>query len=165
MITGTGRDPGTFPPDEQAAAWQDIESVAEGVRALGRRALPLVVDVSDGAQVRDMVDRAVEDLGRVDFLVNNAGAGRTVGLMPLVELPEETWRRVIDVKLTGAYLCTRAVLQAMLQRGQGGSIVNVSSVEAKLTPVNDCAYATACGALYTFTAIVAKEVAPPRAYG
>ena len=160
VVTGTGRDPDTFPPDEQATGWRDVESVAEEVRALGHRALPLKVDVSSGAQVQDMVDRTVETLGRVDFLVNNAGAGRMVGLMPLVELPEETWRHVIDVKLTGAFLCTRAVLQVLLRQGQGGSVVNVSSVEAKLTPPNQCAYATASGALYPFTAIVAKEVAP-----
>ena len=134
--------------------------MADEVRALGRRALPLKVDVSQGEQVEAMVDRAVETLGRIDFLVNNAGAGRRVGLMPLVELSEENWRYVIDVKLTGTFLCTRAALRVLLHQGHGGSIVNISSVEAKLTPVNDCAYATASGALYTFTAIVAKEVAP-----
>ena len=159
VVTGTGRDPGSFPPDELQVGWRDVESVAEEVRALGRRALALNVDVSNGAQVQTMAEHTVNDMGRIDFLVNNAGAGRTVGLMPLVDLPEETWRHVIDVKLTGTYLCTRAVLQVLLHQGQGGSIVNVSSVEAKLTPVNDCAYATASGALYTFTSVVAKEVA------
>ena len=159
VVTGTGRDPGTYPPDEREAGWRDVESVAQEVRDMGRRALALTVDVSNGAQVQAMADEAVETLGRVDFLVNNAGAGRTVALMPLVELPEEIWRRVIDVKLTGAYLCTRAVLRVLQRQGQGGGIVNVSSVEAQMTPVNDCAYATASGALYTFTRIVAKEVA------
>ena len=159
VVTGTGRDSSTFPADEQEVGWRDVESVADEVRALGRRAVPVEVDVSNGVQVQKMVDHAAETLGRIDFLVNNAGAGRTVGLMPLADLPEETWRHVIDVKLTGTFLCTRAVLQVLLRQGQGGSIVNVSSVEAKLTPVNDCAYATASGALYPFTAIVAKEVA------
>ena len=160
VVTGTGRDPSTFPADEQAAGWRDVESVAEEVRSLGRRALPLKVDVSDGAQVQAMVDRTVDDLGRIDFLVNNAAAGRTGGLIPLAELPEETWRHVIDVKLTGTYLCTRAVLRVLLRQEQGGSVINVSTVEAKRTPVNDSAYATASAALYTLTAIVAKEVAP-----
>ena len=149
VVTGTGRDPSTFPADEQAAGWRDVESVAEEVRSLGRRALPLKVDVSDGAQVQAMVDRTVDDLGRIDFLVNNAAAGRTGGLIPLAELPEETWRHVIDVKLTGTYLCTRAVLRVLLRQEQGGSVINVSTVEAKRTPVNDSAYATASAALYT----------------
>ena len=160
VITGTGRNPSTFPPDEQAIGWRDVDSVAEEITAMDRRALPLIVDVSNGTQVQGMVDRAVETLGRIDFLVNNAGSGRTVGLMPLAELPEEAWRRVIDVKLTGTFLCTRAALQVLLRQGQGGSIVNVATVEAKLTPVNNTAYASASAALYTLTAVVAKEVAP-----
>ena len=160
VITGTGRDPSTFPADEKAVGWRDVESVAEEVRSLGRRALPLKVDVSNGAQVQTMVDRTVNDLGRIDFLVNNAAAGRAGGKMPVVELSEESWRHVIDVKLTGTFLCTRAVLKILLGQGQGGSVINVSTVEAKLNPVNDSAYATASAALYTLTAIVAKEVAP-----
>ena len=159
VVTGTGRDLSIFPPDEQEVGWRDVESVADEIRAMGCRALPLTVDISNGAQVQSMVDRTVESLGRIDFLVNNAGSGRMVGLMPLVDLPEENWRRVIDVKLTGSFLCTRAVLRVLLRQGQGGSIVNVSSVEAQMTPADDCAYATASAALNTFTAIVAKEVA------
>ena len=161
VVTGTGRDSSTFPPDEQAAVRRDVESVADEVRALGRRALPLTVAVSNGTQVQQMVDQSVETLGRIDFLVNNAGSPRTLGFMPIAELSEEVWRRVIDVKLTGSFLCTEAVLRILLAQGQGGSVVNISSVEAKLTAVNTCAYATASGALYPFTAIVAKEVAPP----
>lgn len=159
VVTGTGRDPSSFPPDEREAGWRDVESVAEEVRALGCRALPLTVDISSGAQVREMVDRTAGTFGRVDFLVNNAGAGRMMGLKALVDLSEETWRHIIDVKLTGTYLCTRAMVQELLRQGHGGSIVNISSIEAKATPVNDSAYATASGAMYTFTAIVAKEVA------
>ena len=68
-----------------------------------------------------MVDRTVETLGRIDFLVNNAGSGHTVGLMPLAELPEETWRHVIDMKLTGTFLCTRDVRQVLLSQGQGAA--------------------------------------------
>lgn len=159
VVTGTGRDPTTYPPDEISAGWKDVQSVAEGIRNLGRRGIPLDVDVSNGTQVQQMVDHTVAELGRIDFLVNNAGAGRTVGLKPVAELPEEEWRRVIDIKLTGTFLCTRAVLQVMLKQGEGGSVVNISSVEAKLTRPSGSAYATASGALYTFTAIVSKEVA------
>ena len=159
VVTGTGRDPDTFPPDEQAVRWRDVESVAEEIQNLGRRALPLTVDVSNGAQAQDMVDRTVETLGRIDFLVNNAGSGRTVGLMPLAELPEETWQHVIDAKLTGTFLCTRDVLQVLLSQGQGGSIVNVSTRRGQADPCQRLRLCDCQLALYLFTHVVAKEVA------
>ena len=160
VVTGTGRDSSTFPADELAAGWQDVESVVQEVQSLGRRAISMAVDVSNSDQVHAMVEHTVERLGRIDFLVNNAGAGRTLGLGPVTEIAEEEWRKVIDVKLTGTFLCTQAVLQVLLRQGWGGSIVNISSVEGKLTPANGSAYSTASAAIYPFTQIVAKEVAP-----
>ena len=159
-ITGTGRPPDSFPPDEQEVGWRDVDSVAEEVRAIGRGALPLVVDVANGRQVQDMVDRTTAEFGRVDYLVNNASAPRMAAWSPLAELEEDAWRTVLDIKVTGVFLCTRAVSQAMLKQGHGGSIVNVISVEAKISRENDVAYATASGALYTFTAKGGKALAP-----
>ena len=160
VVTSTGRQPHTFPSDEQEAGWRDVESVADEIRAMGRGALPLTVDVANAEQVRDMVDRAVGEFGRLDFLVNNAGAPRLVAWAPLVELDAEAWRQVLDVKLTGAFLCTKAVAQVLMRQGQGGSVVNVISVEAKISRENDLAYATASGALYTFTARAGRALAP-----
>ena len=71
VVTGTGRDPSTYPDEEQAAGWRDIESVADEIRALGRRALPLVTSVADPDAVDALADRVVAELGRVDVLVNN----------------------------------------------------------------------------------------------
>ena len=159
-VTGTGRSPETFPPDELEAGWQDIDSVAQQVRDLGCGALPLVADVTRGEQVQAVVDRTLAEFGRIDFLVNNASAPRLVAWAPLEELSEEAWRTAMDVKVTGAFLCTKAVVQAMLHQGQGGSIVNVVSVEAKISRANDLAYATASGALATFTKKAGKALAP-----
>ena len=78
-VTGTGRDPASFPPDEQAAGWEDIESVAGEIRDMGSGALALVADVSKDRQVQEMVDRTVSEFGRIDFLVNNASAPRLAG--------------------------------------------------------------------------------------
>ena len=86
VVTGTGRNPDSFPPDEKAVGWKDIESTAELVRAEGRRALPLVVDVMNQADVHTMVDRTIEEFGRVDIMIANAGIGgndrETRKLMP-----------------------------------------------------------------------------------
>ena len=160
IITGTGRDPKTFPSDEKTVGWRDIDSVAGEIMALGRSSLPTVVDVTKVDQVQKMVDRTVAEFGRIDFLVNNASASRLAAWAPLVELSEEAWRKVIDVKLTGAFLCTKAVTEILLRQGQGGSIVNVITVEAKVSRPNDLAYATASGALYTFTKKAGRAMAP-----
>ena len=64
VVTGTGRDPATFPADEKAAGWRDVHSTVEQVEAAGPRGLPLVVDVSNEEQVRTMVDRTLEEFGR-----------------------------------------------------------------------------------------------------
>ena len=159
-VTGTGRSRETFPADEQAVGWNDIDSVAQEVRDLGCGALPLVADVTKTDQVQAMVDRTVTEFGRIDFLVNNASAPRLTAWAPFEELSEEAWRTVMDVKVTGAFLCTQAVVKAFMRQGQGGSIVNVVSVEAKISRPSDLTYATSSGALATFTKKAGKALAP-----
>ena len=159
-VTGTGRDPQSYPPDEQAAGWKDVESVAQEIREQGRDALALTVDVTVASQVQAMVDQTLEQFGRVDILVNNASAPRMAAWAEFVDLSEEAWRQVLDIKVTGAFLCTQAVTKVLLRQGQGGSIVNVISVEAKISRSTDLAYATASGALYTFTRKAGRALAP-----
>ncbi len=159
-ITGTGRDPRSFPPDEQAAGWKDIESVAQEIRDLGHGALPLVADVTNAGQVQAMVDRTLAEFGRIDFLVNNASAPRLGASAPLVDLSVEAWRREIDVKVTGTFLCTQAVAQVLIRQDHGGSIVNLGSIVTRIGKANDVAYATACGAIDTFTQRAGKALAP-----
>jgi len=109
---------------EQTAA---AEAVADAIRALGRRAIAVGADVSDGGSVTEMV-RAVEaELGPVDVLVNNAGIGIRRGLD---DLTEAEFDRTIAVNLKSAFLCTQAVMPHM--RGQGwGRVVNISSGAAR----------------------------------
>jgi len=159
-VTGTGRDPATYPDDEKAAGWRDIESTAEQVRALGRRALAIRANVASDSDVRRTVAAAIEEFGRIDILVNNAAVARAEDRVPLVDLSEDLWRRVMDVKLTGSFLMCRAVLPSMIGRGEGGSIVNISSVAGKRPSPLMAVYAAANAGLDGFTRALAMEAAP-----
>jgi 3-oxoacyl-[acyl-carrier protein] reductase len=106
---------------------RDAEAVADAVRALGRRAIAVRADVSDGAAVGGLVSRIEAELGPVDVLVNNAGIAIRRGLD---ELSEADFDRTIAVNLKSAFLCTQAVLPGMRSR-RWGRIVNVSSGAAR----------------------------------
>ena len=101
------------------------EQAASELEQLGVRALGLGCDVRDAGQVQAVVRTAVEELGGVDVLVNNAG---TVWGATPEEMPLEGWQKVIDVNLTGVFLFAQAAGRAMIERGQGGTIVNIASV-------------------------------------
>ena len=140
VVTGTGRNPDTFPDDEKAIGWNDIETVAERVRDLGRRALPLVVDVTNRDDVKRMVDETIKEFGRVDILINNAAYARAEDRTPILDLNEDTFQRVMDIKVTGTFLCTKAAIKPMIDQGEGGKIVNISSTAGKRGSANTLAY-------------------------
>ena len=83
VLTGTGRDPSMYPDDEKAAGWRDIESVADEVRALGAEVLTAVSDVSDVDAVAALGEQIIDRFGRVDIVVNNAGAARGDDRVPV----------------------------------------------------------------------------------
>ena len=103
-----------------------IQDTADAVRAQGRRALAVSTDVTDSAQVQNLFHRAIDEFGKVDVLFNNAGIVRGQGSIPIWDITDEDWRIGIDVNLTGAFYCTRAIAKHMIERG-GGKIINVSS--------------------------------------
>jgi NAD(P)-dependent dehydrogenase (short-subunit alcohol dehydrogenase family) len=110
-----------------AAADIDIEATgatAAQVSALGRRAVPIPVDVGKPEQIQAMFETAVESLGTVDILVNCAGVSQHD---PAELTPLETWDRVIDINLRGTFLCCQAAARIMLKKGRG-SIINFSSI-------------------------------------
>ena len=160
VVTGTGRDPDTFPDDEKDAGWRDVESTAEQVRAEGRRALPLVSDACDAAQVQRMADAAVAELGRIDILVNNAAFPYGPDRVPLDDVDSDIFRRVIDVKVFGTFLNARAAAKVMIEQGDGGSIVNLSSVAGKRGSPNTLAYNAANFAIVGMTQSLARELGP-----
>jgi NAD(P)-dependent dehydrogenase (short-subunit alcohol dehydrogenase family) len=127
------------------------------IEAAGGKAAAVRVDVTEFAQVQEMVRRTTDALGAVDILVNNAGIATT----QLVEdLDEAAWRRVLDVNLTGPFLCSKAVLPAMRERGWG-RIINIASVAAKrLSFTGAASYTASKEGLLGFTRHLAYEVAP-----
>ena len=158
VLTGTGRAPERYPDDEKAAGWRDIESVADEVRALGRRALAVVSDVSDADAVDVLADRVLDEFGRVDIVVNNAGAARGEDRVPVVDLPVEQWRTVIDVNLNGTFYMSRAFGRRIVEQGEGGSIVNISSIGGKLMAARTAAYAASKAGIHALTCAMASEL-------
>jgi NAD(P)-dependent dehydrogenase (short-subunit alcohol dehydrogenase family) len=159
VVTGSGRAPGTFPDDEKAIGWRDIESVADEVRALGHRALPLTVDIRKAEECARLVQAAKAEFGRIDILVNNAAASRGADRVPLVDLDESEWRRVLEVNLTGTFLVTKATGRALIEQGEGGRIVNISSIAGRQGIPAFGAYAVTKAGLILFTQVLAAELA------
>jgi len=136
LVTGGGSGIGRQMAQGLAEAGADLalcgrkqercEQTAEELRALGVRALGLRCDVRDPAEVQAVVDRTSSELGRIDILVNNAG---TSWGAPAEDYPLEGWQKVIDVNLTGVFLCAQAAGRVMIEQ-RAGKIVNVASVAA-----------------------------------
>jgi gluconate 5-dehydrogenase len=101
------------------------EQAAAELELLGVRALGLACDVRDPDQVQAVVKRTVDELGSVDILVNNAG---TVWGASPEDMPLEGWQKVVDVNLTGVFLCSQAAGREMIAKSGGGAIVNIASV-------------------------------------
>lgn len=157
VVTGTGRSPDRYPDDEKAVGWRDVESTADQIREQGTRALTLTVDVSSADDVQMMIDRTVEEFGRLDVLINNAAFARGPDRVPILDLPQDIFQRVVDIKITGTYLCTKAAIPHMIDAG-GGKIVNISSTAGKRGSANTLAYNASNFALVGMTQSMAREL-------
>jgi len=158
VVTGTGRDPSTYPEDEKKVGWRDVESTAEQIRATGRRAMTWTGDVSQAGPVGHLVAEVVKTFGRLDVLVNNAAYPRGNDRVPLPDLDEAIWRKVLDIKLTGAFLLCKKVVPIMI-RQKWGRIVNLSSIAGKRGSPNTAAYNAANFGIQGLTQSLAMEVA------
>ena len=167
LVTGSGRNIGRATVLEMARRGADVvvnarsnrreaEAVAREAEALGVRAVPLIADVGDEAQVEAMVDSALSELGRIDILVNNAGLRRST---PILEMGTGSWREVMAVNLDGPFFCIRKVAPGMIAR-RSGRIINVSGLNAfkgRADWAHVCA--SKMGAL-GLTRALAQELAP-----
>ena len=158
VVTGTGRDPSTYPEDEKKAGWRDVESTAEQIRAHGRRALTWTGDVSKSEAAGRLVDSVMTTFGRLDVLVNNAAYPRGNDRVPLPDLDEDVWRKVLEIKLTGAFLLCKRIVPIMVGQ-KWGRIINLSSVAGKRGSPNTAAYNAANFGIQGLTQSLAQEVA------
>lgn len=161
VVTGSGLKPGQdMPGDERASNWRGATDVAKEVKALGVRALAMTVDVTSSAAVQQLVAETVSKLGRVDILVNNATFARGDDRVPLQELDDDVWRRIVDVNLNGTMLCCKYVSRQMIRQGTGGSIVSISSAAAIKAPPTFSAYAASKAGVHALNAVLAAELGP-----
>ena len=137
------------------------EAAAEEIREAGGSAVGAAADVSDYDAVEGLVDAAVEEFGGLDVLVNNAGHTITG---PSEELAIEDWRSVVDVDLSGVYYCSRAAGRRFIDQGDGGAIVNVSSMMGHQGLHKRAAYCAAKAGVDNLTRTLAVEWAEHEIY-
>jgi 3-oxoacyl-[acyl-carrier protein] reductase len=166
IVTGASRGIGRAIAQTLAAqgatvvlAARDEAKLADAVREIesaGGKAMPLVMDVADAASIDAAFARVLEVHGRIDHLVNNAGITRD---NLLLRMKPDEWKDVLATNLTGAFLCTQAVLRPMLKQKSGGRIVNVTSVVGLTGNAGQANYAASKAGLIGFTKSVARELA------
>jgi NAD(P)-dependent dehydrogenase (short-subunit alcohol dehydrogenase family) len=133
-----------------------LEATAAQAGPAGARALAVPTDVSDPASVEALFDTTKEVFGRLDLLFNNAGTGAPA--VPLEDLTVEQWRRVLDVNLTGAFLCTRAAFRLMkAQEPRGGRIINNGSLSAYVPRPHSAPYTASKHAITGLTRSTALD--------
>lgn len=133
---------------------EGIEVVNE-INKRGQRGIYIQADVSDSNQVEKMIERIVNEFGRIDILINNAGITRD---KMLESMDIDQWNRVIAVNLTGTFNCTKSVIKYMKKQG-GGKIINISSISAEIGNIGQSNYSASKGGVISFTKTVAKEYA------
>jgi NAD(P)-dependent dehydrogenase (short-subunit alcohol dehydrogenase family) len=167
IVTGAGRGIGRAIALRYAAQGADValaarneaelESVAEEIEALGRRALVVPTDVTKLESIAAMVQRTVDAFGALDILVNNAGVWWPV---PSIDMPEKDWDGIMDVNLKSCFFCAQHAARAM--RGRGGRIINISSVDGTYCLMNQAHYAASKAGVNQLTRSLAVDYA---AYG
>lgn len=134
-----------------------LEETARAVQDLGRRAVTAVADVRDRAAVDALATRAVTDLGGLDIMVANAGVGSGAGFL---DSTDEIYDHIMDTNLRGVYHCGQAAAQIMVERGTGGSIINIASTYAEVTAPNSSIYSASKGGVRMLTKGMAVELGP-----
>jgi len=134
---------------------ETAQKTVSDIEAAGGRGIAIQADVSQENDVQSLVDRAVQALGRLDLLVNCAGI---LPKTPLVDMPEEEWRRVMDVNMTSMFFTCRAAARQMIAQGGGGKMVNFASGRGVSGMENASHYSASKGGIIAFTAAIGMEL-------
>jgi 3-hydroxybutyrate dehydrogenase len=164
LVTGGGRGIGAASALALTAAGADvivcsrsadeINAVAEQIRAAGRKALALTCDVTDAAQVQRLAEAATQQFGAVDILVNNAGLGRSHRFQ---DHPDELWQQMLALNLTSVYFVSKAFVPPMIERRRG-RIINIASIASKVGGKYIAAYTAAKHGVLGLTRALAVEL-------
>jgi len=151
-LAGSGFDVGiTWFRDQEGAV-----DTARQVEEAGRRAAVSQIDLTQLPGAADVIDSLADELGGVDVLVNNAGTGTST---PVLELEWEEWKRVVDVDLNAAFLCAQRAARRMVDAGNGGRIINITSVHEHIPKDGAAPYCASKGGLGLLTKTMALELA------
>ena len=164
VVTGAARGIGKAIAERLAAEGADLvicdlqaewlAETAAAIQALGRKALPLAVDVGAGDSVTACIDEVVKVFGKIDIMVNNAGITKDT---LLVRMSDEQWDDVLRVNLKGVFLFSRACAKVMMKQ-RSGSIVNIASVIGLIGNAGQCNYAASKAGVIALTKSTAKEL-------
>ncbi|HEU5318234.1 MAG TPA: SDR family oxidoreductase, partial [Chloroflexota bacterium] len=134
----------------------DAGALVDEIKSAGGKAIAVEADVADGRAVQRMVSQISEQLGTVDVLVNNAGIET---IIPLLEMSEEQYQRVLDVNLKGEWLCAQAVSRELVAKGRPGAIVNIASIQSGMALPGRSHYAPSKRGVEALTRNLAAELA------
>jgi glucose 1-dehydrogenase len=134
----------------------EAKEIVDQVEGSGGRAISVHADVSNPEDVKNLIRKAVEEFGRLDVMINNAGMEEK---MPFLDTPLEVWNSTIAVNLTGAWLGCQEAAKQMVSQGGAGRIINVSSVHEDLPMPTNSPYCAAKGGLRMLTRTIAVELA------
>ncbi|MBI4302790.1 MAG: 3-oxoacyl-[acyl-carrier-protein] reductase [Chloroflexi bacterium] len=166
LVTGSGRGIGRVIALRLAEAGADVvvndvgdasgaNSVVAEIKAMNRKGLAILADVSSSVEVGKMVDEAIAAFGKIDILVNNAGITRDQLIM---RMTDEDWEKVLNVNLKSVFFCSRAVVRHMMKQ-RWGRIVSIASIVGIVGNPGQANYASAKAGIIGLTRTIAKEVA------
>lgn len=158
-VTAIHREPSRMPEHERKEGWQGAESVAEEIRALGRRAIAVDLDVTSDEQVAEAMTRTERELGPLTGLVNNAGIASEAAAASIADMDDALWYSTIDINLNGVYRMCKAGVKAMLAHGKPSAIVNISSLAGRFGFANYGGYCASKFGVIGLTQQLAAEVA------